>query len=203
MFRNLCINFVTHIFKIYIDFVYLTSKIELKNIDKEDLGNRIVGFWHGDSFAMNLVIKEFLNKGVQIYPLVTEDLRGDFISKTIEKFGAKSIRVVNGFGIRETMKSILQICDSNNTNIVIAMDGPLGPYHIPKTLGFKLSKITNKPFVLITVEYSNKITLSKRWDKYKIPLPFTKIKFNVTDYGVISNEFISMIKINRQVFCNL
>ena len=51
-----------------------------------------------------------------------------------------------------------------------------------------LSKEPGKELIGFKIEYSNKIYLNKRWDKYSIPLPFTSIKINTVNFGVVTKD---------------
>lgn len=48
-------------------------------------GNQVVGFWHEDSFIMNLLLREVTKENCKMSVLVTGDPRGDYIQYMIEK----------------------------------------------------------------------------------------------------------------------
>jgi len=54
------------------------------------------------------------------------------------------------------------------------VDGPLGPYRKVKHGVVVLAKRTGRPIVPVGVSSAWRITLKKRWDRYTIPLPFTR-----------------------------
>ena len=42
-------------------------------------GNQVVGFWHEDSFIMNLLLREVTKENCKMSVLVTGDPRGDYM----------------------------------------------------------------------------------------------------------------------------
>lgn len=83
-------------------------------------------------------------------------------------------------------------------SIAVALDGPLGPRHEPKKLAFYLSEHAEEAFVGISLSYSSCIRLTRRWDKYVIPLPFTTVDVAVKDYGI--DRMCLLIRIADDVF---
>jgi lysophospholipid acyltransferase (LPLAT)-like uncharacterized protein len=59
-------------------------------------------------------------------------------------------------------------------NAGLAVDGPLGPYRKVKHGALVLAGRTGNPIVPVGTASSWKIVLGKRWDRYTIPLPFTR-----------------------------
>ena len=186
------VKIISNLYYLYIKLVYITSKIEFVDID-ESIVNSIVGFWHGDSFLMNMILCKFQNESFDIMPLITEDPRGEYIVKVAEKLNAKPIIVLNDVKIIQTMKEIKRKLLEKNI-IAIALDGPLGPKHKPKSMAYRLSKNSGRPMIRIEFQSKRKIILSKRWDDYIIPLPFGVICAKSVNLGVITKEKLSEVK---------
>lgn len=151
----------------------------------ERLGeNQVIGFWHEDSLIMNLILKKIAENGIVVSVLVTGDDRGDYIEYIVEKCGGKAMRMdyeTRNIGL---LKELLRELDEEEHSVAIAMDGPLGPRHEPKKITFFLSEKGNAPLVRVTLGYKRKLILKKRWDHYRIPLPFARITVQFEDYGV-------------------
>lgn len=47
-------------------------------------GNQVFGFWHEDSFFMNLVLEELAGKTSPVDVIVTADTRGDYIEHMLQ-----------------------------------------------------------------------------------------------------------------------
>ena len=81
-------------------------------------------------------------------------------------------------------------------SVRISAAGPLGPRHEPKKLAFYLSEHAEEAFVGISLSYSSCIRLTRRWDKYVIPLPFTTVDVAVKDYGIVQKKAIPNLPVN-------
>ena len=63
--------------KVYISYLRLiwkTSSIEYEG-EINDFSNCIIGFWHGDSYVMNLAINKLISKDIDLQVVVTADKR--------------------------------------------------------------------------------------------------------------------------------
>lgn len=171
----------------YLELVAKTSHIVFENKEKiteESLKNCILGFWHGDSYTMNLVIKSLATKDMNISAIVTADERGNYIENVLNYYGTEALRMPDGVKMRGFLRELKEESKKENSILAIALDGPLGPLHEPKKIAFLLSNESQKNFIGIKLDYSKKISLTKRWDNYAIPLPFTKTNISASNCGV-------------------
>jgi len=164
----------------YIDFVYRTSKVRILGSDgllrDPDAEKMVALFWHGDSFCLYPALK-----GLNLYIVVTKDRRGDYISEVCNYYGYHAMRIPDAsdggnyaFQIRKAVNG------ENPVNIAITLDGPIGTYHVPKDFALVIAMLTRRKVVPISAEVKRCIRLTRRWDKFKIPLPFNEItvRFN-------------------------
>lgn len=188
----------------YIELVYYTSSIEFQRNEIED-GNLIMdcilGFWHGDSFVMNLLLKKISKEQINLKVVVTASERGNYIEHIINTYGGRALRMPDGVKMKSFLKELKEESKEPRSTSCIALDGPLGPFHDPKKIGFMLARDGNKPFVGINVKMSKKISIKKRWDNYNIPLPFTKIYFRANNFGVITGDFIKGFNEKKNLIC--
>lgn len=175
---------LSRIFYIYLKCLERTVQIEWVH-PEAFTGHHVVGFWHEDSFAMNLVLKAVTGRGNQLSVLVTGDARGEYIKDMVERCKGDSIRIGYGFGDLGTIRDILDALKEPERSVAIAMDGPLGPRHIPKKMTYFLSEKGKISLVGVTLSYSGKLVLRGRWDHYRIPLPFSRIMVRFDDYGIV------------------
>lgn len=171
----------------YIEFVYKTSDLRYAG-NKEILFNRdaekvVVLFWHGESYCFYPAFR-----GIKLYVTVTRDRRGDYIADMCDHFGYHAIRVPDFseggshvFKIRELVKN------QDLASIAIALDGPMGPYHIPKDFPFAMAYLLKRRVVPLSIQVKRKITL-ERWDKFAVPLPFNRIIITIGDPVTVSKE---------------
>ena len=176
--------------KVYISYLRLiwkTSSIEYEG-EINDLSNSIIGFWHGDSYVMNLAINKLVSKDIDLQVVVTADKRGDYIENILNYYGGKALRMPDGIKMKGFLKELKTESKKKNGTLAIALDGPLGPFREPKKIAPLLSNESGKELIGFKIDYSNKIYLNKRWDKYSIPLPFTSIKINTVNFGVVTKD---------------
>ena len=163
----------------YIQFVYRSMQVTITGnrhlLDSREKERFIYTFWHGDSFCFYPVA---LNK--KVYVLTTKNLRGDYIASISRYFGYVPMRVPDkndgGTFFLKIRKHI-----NSQSNFAVALDGPLGPYHIPQVFPFAMALITKHRVLPLTVRVKREIHMEKRWDHYSIPLPFNRIELQVHD----------------------
>lgn len=152
--------------------------------------SQIFGFWHEDSFFMNLVLEKLSYKTTPVDVIVTADTRGNYIENMIRRCGGNALRVPDGFKAFAALKKIVQDSYEKTHSIAVALDGPLGPRHEPKKLAFYLSEHAEEDFVGISLSYSSCLRIKHRWDKYVIPLPYTTVTVSVKNYGIVNKNCI-------------
>ena len=190
-------NILQHLFSGYLKLLKKTVAIEWQEIQFVT-GNQVFGFWHEDSFLMNLVLEELSGKTSPVDVIVTADTRGDYIEHMLQACGGHALRVPDGFAAFGALKKILQDSYEQTRSIAVALDGPLGPRHEPKRLAFYLSEHAEEEFVGISISYSSCLRLTRRWDKYVIPLPFTKVTVAVKNYGIVKKNAIPSLPVDAQ-----
>ncbi|HJC80058.1 MAG TPA: DUF374 domain-containing protein [Candidatus Mediterraneibacter excrementipullorum] len=147
---------------------------------------------------MNLVLENLSRKTTPVDVIVTADARGNYIEHMINKCGGSALRVPDGYRAFAALKRIVQSSYEKTHSIAVALDGPLGPRHEPKKLAFYLSEHAEQEFVGISISYSSCIRLTHRWDKYVIPLPFTKVSVAVKNYGIVLKSAIPDLPVDAQ-----
>ncbi len=186
----------------YIGFVYKTSKVRLTGYEKMkeiDRDNVVAAFWHGDSYCLYPALA-----GMELYVVATKDRRGDYISEICRHFGYHAIRLPdNSDGGNYIFKIKQTITQDNAADLAITLDGPLGPYHVPKYFPFAIAYLTKRNIVPISVQVKRKIELKRRWDAFKIPFPFNKVEIRFHEPVKVTKEdkdekFISLIQYVQQ-----
>lgn len=185
--RRRSFNLLSIIFLAYLKLVEATGRLEIINHDKIE-ENTMVGYWHGDSYCMQLVLSHISKRIQGINVIVTADRRGDVIEKIVSHYGAKALRLPDGLKMRYFLRELKEISKSSPEVLAVALDGPLGPIHEPKKLLFLLASEADKKMVYVHFKYTHVIRLKYRWDNYVIPLPFARITAYVEELGYISKE---------------
>ncbi len=145
----------------YISFVYRSSRIIIKGgkemLTAEGGEKFIVLFWHGDTYCLYPALKNS-----QLYIAVTKDRRGDYITGICSYFGYKTIRipdVSDGGNYMFKIRSIISKEDASN--LAVSLDGPLGPYHVPKDFAFVTALLTKRKLMPVTIIVKKKIEFKR------------------------------------------
>lgn len=130
--------------------------------------------WHGESFPLFYWAQ---HRKLCLYPV--KNWRGDILDYLAKKYGYKTIRSTESGNPLERSEEMLELIKliAKGYEAAIAVDGPPKPqvYHQAKPGILMLSKKTNVPIVPVVIKAKYKITLW-RWDRYAIPLPFSKVE---------------------------
>lgn len=141
----------------------------LEELNKKNK-NIIFAFWHGKMLAPWFLLKKYKPSTI-----VSQSKDGQILANILTKWNYK----VNRGSSSKDGKKILDdlITDAKNKrNIAITPDGPKGPREEMKAGTVILAKKSNVPIVFVGVKYEKKIQL-KSWDKFEIPIFFSKVKF--------------------------
>lgn len=189
--------------RLYYGYLRLLEKTVRLEVEMPDMWSRempdrgaVIGFWHEDSFLMNLLLRR-LAKGRDIAVIVTSDGRGDYIEALIGRCNGRAIRVPDGCKSRNFLRDLIEEAKCPGKTLAAAMDGPLGPRQVPKTLGFYLAEKGRKNFIEVQVQYSRAVSLNWRWDHYHIPLPFTDIRISLKDCGITGDRNAAGRRMNQ------
>jgi lysophospholipid acyltransferase (LPLAT)-like uncharacterized protein len=130
--------------------------------------NIIYAFWHGRQF---LLFYCYRNTGVVIPASESRD--GEIQAGIIGRFG---LGVVRGSSKRKGAQALLGLVEAlrSGKDIAIAVDGPRGPvYEVKQGITYVAGKL-GVPIVPLSVAAKRAWVLEKIWDKYQLPVPFTK-----------------------------
>jgi len=130
--------------------------------------NLIYAFWHGRQF---LLFHNHRNTGIVIPASESRD--GDIQAGILQHFG---FDVVRGSSKRKGDRALLGLVDGlrKGKDIALAVDGPRGPiYEVKQGITYLAGKL-NKPIVPVSTSAKRFWILEKIWDKYMLPVPFTR-----------------------------
>lgn len=187
--------------KLFLGYLKLLERTVTVDWQEDALcgSSQIFGFWHEDSFFMNLVLKKLSGRTAPVDVIVTADTRGDYIEYMIAQNGGCALRVPDGLACIGAVKKLMKKSYEEARSLAVALDGPLGPRHEPKKLAFYLSEQRKEDFVGISVSYSSCLRIAWRWDQYVIPLPFTRVTVDVRDYGMLDKRHIPKLPVKVEM----
>jgi len=156
-----------------------TLRIEFVNKEVPDRllsggKNFIYAFWHGRQF---ILFHSHRNTGI-IIP-ASESRDGEIQARILKRFG---FDVVRGSSKRKGDRALLGLVDGlrKGKTIALAVDGPRGPiYDVKQGVTYLAGKL-DKLIVPVATSARRFWILGKIWDKYMLPVPFTR---GVVVYG--------------------
>ncbi|MFA4858963.1 MAG: DUF374 domain-containing protein, partial [Candidatus Margulisiibacteriota bacterium] len=129
-------------------------------------------FWHQATF-----VPLYQYRGKKTCILTAKSLRGEILTRVARKFGYTVIRISEDEKAADRVKSLMQVLSAikGGSDVCIAVDGPSGPIFKMKPGSLFLAGKAQCPIVPLAVVAPRAIVFNRRWDKYFIPLPFTKV----------------------------
>jgi lysophospholipid acyltransferase (LPLAT)-like uncharacterized protein len=131
----------------------------------------IFAFWHSNLFAA-YILKKLLKK-MRICGLVSPSRDGAWLT---EIFGTLGIETIRGSSKRRGLSAVGDMVKElgNGASVAITPDGPRGPAYEFKIGTAMTAKKAMADVVLVALKYDCFFTLPT-WDKFRIPLPFSKV----------------------------
>ena len=204
-YTKLVTEIVCSIFQAYMWLVYLTCRKKFVNHYQifEAARNKkplIIAFWHNRLMMIPFITlgPKKAHRGYNFMTLASRHGDGRFVGRVMEKFGLISI-----LGSTKNSKhkdrgipisSLKQIFGGlkKGYSLGITPDGPRGPNQKINGEIVNIARISGA--LIIPTSYSCSRSLELRtWDKFKIPLPFSKLCFYFDEelFGVAKNAVLS------------
>ncbi len=192
---------ICYIIIFYMWLVYLTSTKKFVNFEPftELLRQKraiILASWHNRLMMTPFVLLSARKKAKLKYNMMTLVSRhgdGRFVGIVMEKFGFKNMygssqdsrKSTRGIDLA-TMRSLIRGL-KNGHGLGITPDGPRGPNQKINGEIVNIAKISGAVIVPISYSTSRMIELNS-WDKFKIPLPFSKLTFYCGEFFEIDKN---------------
>ncbi len=129
----------------------------------------IYAIWH-----QNILAAAYMAKDSSHILMVSPSRDGDIVCDVL---GSYRYVFARGSSSREGKDAMLQMIHTMNTDKIpagIAVDGPRGPFKIPKHGIFKVAQKTAVPIIPLCI-YPKKFWELNSWDRFRLPMPFTTI----------------------------
>ena len=140
----------------------------------------IYAYWHRHIFV---TIYRFKKTGAR--PLISLSEDGELVSRIAVEFGMNPVRGSSSRGGARAFLALVNSIKENNSEVLITADGPKGPSRQIKDGTIRLAQKTNAVIVPIGWHASREKVFLKTWDKFKIPMPFSKITYGYGEPVVI------------------
>ncbi|MBS9776356.1 MAG: lysophospholipid acyltransferase family protein [Fusobacterium sp.] len=167
----------------------LTATLRIKIINKNNIDTKqayIYGFWHSKLIAPTVFFKNYEKK----VALASPSKDGELISVPLEKLGYTLVR---GSSDKKAISSTISLLKylKKGYSMGTPLDGPKGPREKTKKGLLYLSMKTQISLISLGVAYEKKWILSKTWDKFEIPKPFSRV-------NIVIGEAINIGKENEE-----
>ena len=168
------------LFNIIINLLAKTWRIKFEGNLPESPS--IIAFWHG-----NMLPVWYFFKNKNPYGVVSKSKDGQILSNLLEYWRYSLIRGSSSTDGKEVLNSMIDKLNNDNL-LLITPDGPRGPKEVCKAGMFIASQRSQKAFYFIDVDISSKYIFQKAWDKFKLPLPFSKIILKCSEAYLVPKE---------------
>lgn len=125
-----------------------------------------------------------------IYSIASKNKDGEIAAYILKSLGFGVIRgSTNDTKDKGGAKALIELKNilEKGYNIAITVDGPKGPPKIVKPGITYLAQKTGSPIVGVYADISKYISLNS-WDKFQIPLPFSRIRLLTTEEIYINKD---------------
>jgi len=135
-----------------------------------DQGERLIFcLWHDELFSLIPVARQ-----LKVVAIVSPSKDGDYLERIL---AAKNVGAVRGSSTRGGVRALLSLArmmKNEQVHACITIDGPVGPRHVAKEGGLFLANRTSGRIVPVRIYMKHALRLPT-WDKFQIPLPFSKV----------------------------
>ena len=134
----------------------------------------IYPFWH-----RCLIPACFLWRHKRIAVLTSTSFDGEYIARILRRFGYTPVRGSSTRGGVRGLLGMQQELESGHS-VAFTIDGPTGPMYEAKPGPVLLARVTGLSVVCFHVALENPWVLSKSWDQFMIPKPFSRALLRVS-----------------------
>ncbi len=151
----------------------------LLSIDKDQ--SVIFCIWHNRLSLCLEVYRVFLRdiqRPCRLAAIVSASKDGGLLARVLENYGVQPVRGSTSRRGRQAMLELVGWAE-RGYDLAITPDGPRGPRYIIQEGVIALAQVTGRPVLPVSYHLTWKIRL-KSWDRFQIPLPFTKCLMHFT-----------------------
>ena len=141
----------------------------------------VIAFWHGSM----LPVWKFFSK-FDSYAILSLSKDGDILAKLLSKWNYKLVRGSSSNKGKEVIAEVLAI--DKKSFFLITPDGPRGPNKQAKSGAFVIAQKKQIPLFFLDVSIKNKKVFSKSWDKFELPLLFSRIEITISEPILVSDD---------------
>ncbi|MBI3015878.1 MAG: lysophospholipid acyltransferase family protein [Candidatus Tectomicrobia bacterium] len=153
--------------------LYKSLRIEVRNSEAEErlrAGGRpfIYAIWHG-----RMLCPILSRSHRQICTLVSLSRDGEIINAFLQRLGFRTVRGSSSRGGARGLTALVREVKAGH-DVAITPDGPRGPRFQAQEGALDLAARTGAP-LLLTTSAARRAFVCKSWDRFLIPLPFSRV----------------------------
>lgn len=157
----------------YLEFVYLTARIEFHGLEYlqglNDSGYPfIAAFWHG-----RLALVAGVRREKPVHVMISRHADGEIIARIARAFNKPSVRGSTTRGGKQAFRELAELI-KRGEDAAVTPDGPKGPCYVCQPGIIALARMTRAPILPVagSAAWNRRI---RSWDRFMVPLPFSKI----------------------------
>ena len=153
---------------------HLTLRVERRNVEVfTDPALRarrpVIILWHDEIFPLIPA-----HAGERMACVVSQSNDGEILASVLKSFGFLSVRGSSSRGGMRALIAAKRVMDEQGVGVIFTVDGPRGPRHKVKPGAVFLADHAGSPIVPVRAVMSRAKIFHRAWDKFQLPLPFSK-----------------------------
>jgi len=156
------------LFSIRFSFVCKSSKNEILALEEPV----IITLWHNRLFLAGEWQRRF-RENRKCFGLISGSKDGAWLEAFYSWSGIHAVRGSSNRGGSKAIRGLVRKLKDGH-DIGITPDGSQGPQYTAKPGGLLVAKVASSPMLLLSFEYGKHFKL-KSWDRFVIPLPFSRV----------------------------
>lgn len=158
----------------YVAFTKKTLRVRSIDLVGRFKEQSVYALWHGEQ-----ILPLCLNSGRQIVAMCSMSKDGEIQAGVLKDFGFIAVRGSTSKRAERALIETIRYARKGHY-VAFTVDGPKGPIHKVKSGLLLVSQKVGIRLIPISAIAKNSLTFNKAWDKFKVPLPFSK---TVAVYG--------------------
>ncbi len=135
----------------------------------------VLAFWHNRLFSAPLLYI-LISQHRRMTGMISASKDGAWLATVFSLVGVDSRR---GSSSRRTMAAVKEMVNAlkEGSDLAMAPDGPRGPQYVFKEGTTVMARLGKAPLLLFSTRYHNAWRLSKSWDGFYLPKPFSRVDY--------------------------
>ncbi len=149
----LLLRFLPWLGSLWLKLLGATMRLEYRGLDglqtlRKQEENIIFAFWHGRQLMLPIAYRD-VHQGRGLAVLISLHRDGEYISRTIKRFGMGSVRGSTYRGASKGLRQLIRALKSG-IDVGITPDGPRGPKYKAQLGAIQLARLSRAPIIPLT-----------------------------------------------------